>query len=49
MEGEIIGEMSVLSGNFVVGKAINRMFANDWTPQQTAQWAQEEAERLLSD
>jgi len=47
MEGEIIEEMSILSGNFVVGRAINLMFANDWTPQQTAQWAQKEAERLL--
>lgn len=47
MEGEIIDEMTILSGNFVIGRAINQMFANDWTPEQTAQWAQKEAEKVL--
>jgi multiple sugar transport system substrate-binding protein len=47
LDGQIIDEMSQLSANFVIGKAINYMFANDWTPQETAQWAQKEAERIL--
>jgi multiple sugar transport system substrate-binding protein len=47
LDGQIVNEMSQLSANFVIGKAINYMFANDWTPQETAQWAQEEAERIL--
>ncbi|PNR92463.1 ABC transporter substrate-binding protein [Petrotoga sp. 9PWA.NaAc.5.4] len=47
VEGQIIDEMAILSGNFVIGRAINQMFANDWTPEQTAQWAQKEAERVL--
>jgi multiple sugar transport system substrate-binding protein len=46
-DGKIIDGMSQLSANFVIGKAINFMFANDWTPQQTAKWAQKEAERIL--
>lgn len=47
LDGHVINEMSQLSANFVIGKAINYMFANDWTPQETAQWAQKEAERIL--
>ncbi|MGM0640679.1 MAG: ABC transporter substrate-binding protein [Thermotogota bacterium] len=47
LDGEIIEEMSQLSSSFVISKAINYMFANDWTPQETARWAQEEAERVL--
>ncbi len=48
INGHVITDMSKLSANFVIGKAINYMFANNWTPQQTAQWAQKEAERVLN-
>ncbi|KAF2956614.1 extracellular solute-binding protein [Marinitoga sp. 38H-ov] len=47
LNGKVITDMSKLSANFVIGKAINYMFANDWTPQQTAMWAQKEAEKVL--
>ncbi|MBM7558882.1 ABC transporter substrate-binding protein [Marinitoga litoralis] len=47
LNGKVITDMSKLSANFVIGKAINYMFANDWTPQQTAMWAQKEAEKIL--
>ncbi|WP_036223678.1 ABC transporter substrate-binding protein [Mesoaciditoga lauensis] len=47
-KGKVVTKMSKLSANFVIGKAINLMFANDWTPEQTAKWAQKEAERILS-
>lgn len=46
-EGEVLTDMSKLSGSFVIGKAINLMFANDWTPEDTAAWAQEEAMKVL--
>ncbi|HOO73897.1 MAG: extracellular solute-binding protein [Thermotogae bacterium] len=47
IEGKVLTDMSKLDSNFVIGKAINYMFANDWTPQQTAAWAQAEAKRVL--
>ncbi|BBE30302.1 ABC transporter substrate-binding protein [Tepiditoga spiralis] len=47
VNGKVISDMSKLSANFVIGKAINYMFANNWTPQQTAEWAQKEAKRVL--
>lgn len=46
-EGKVLTEMSKLSGSFVIGKAINLMFANDWTPEDTAEWAQSEAMKVL--
>ncbi|HPE69705.1 MAG TPA: extracellular solute-binding protein [Thermotogota bacterium] len=46
-EGQVITSMAKISGSFVIGKAINFMFANDWTPEQTAEWAQKEAEKVL--
>ncbi len=46
-KGKVVTQMSKLSANFVIGKAINLMFANDWTPEQTAKWAQKEALRVL--
>jgi multiple sugar transport system substrate-binding protein len=47
LDGQVLGDMSKLSANFVIGKAINYMFANDWTAEETAQWAQKEALRVL--
>jgi multiple sugar transport system substrate-binding protein len=47
VNGKVMTDVSKLAANFVIGKAINYMFANDWTPQQTAQWAQKEAEKVL--
>jgi len=46
-EGHVITDMSKISGAFIIGKAINYMFANDWTPEETAAWAQKEAEKIL--
>ncbi len=46
-KGKVVTKMAKLSSNFVIGKAINLMFANNWTPEQTAEWAQKEAERVL--
>lgn len=46
-EGHVLTEMSKISGNFIIGKAINLMFANDWTPEEAANWAQAEAEKIL--
>ncbi|OAA30621.1 ABC transporter substrate-binding protein [Kosmotoga arenicorallina S304] len=46
-EGHVLTEMSKISGAFIIGKAINLMFANDWTPEKTAAWAQAETEKLL--
>ncbi len=45
--GQIVEEMSKISSNFVIGKAINFMFANDWSAEETAEWAQKEAEKIL--
>ncbi len=47
VNGKVMTDVSKLAANFVIGKAINYMFANNWTPQQTAQWAQKEAEKVL--
>lgn len=47
-QGKVVTKMAKISSNFVIGKAINLMFANDWTPENTAGWAQKEAERVLS-
>lgn len=47
IDGKVLTDMSKLDANFVIGKAINYMFANDWSPQQTAAWAQTEAKRVL--
>ncbi len=46
-KGKVVTQMSKLSANFVIGKAINLMFANNWTPTRTAEWAQKEAKRIL--
>jgi len=46
-KGHVLEEMSKISGAFIIGKAINNMFANDWTPEETAKWAQKEAEKLF--
>ncbi|TYB82697.1 MAG: extracellular solute-binding protein, partial [Kosmotoga sp.] len=46
-KGHVLEEMSKISGAFIIGKAINSMFANDWTPEETAEWAQREAEKLF--
>jgi multiple sugar transport system substrate-binding protein len=47
VNGKVMTDVSKLAANFVIGKAINYMFANNWTPQQTAEWAQKEAEKVL--
>ncbi len=45
--GKVFTDMGKISSQFIIGEALFRMTESDWSPEQTAEWAQKEMEKAV--
>ncbi len=45
--GKVFTDMGKISSQFIIGEAILRMTESDWTPEKTAEWAQNAMEKAV--
>ncbi len=45
--GNVFTDMGKISAQFIIGEALLNMIERDWTPEETAEWAQEKMEKAI--